>query len=44
MMAISIINMSGNLILIALMIKTERRTLENRRPEQNLTDLLLSNE
>lgn len=46
MMAMSIMNMSGNLILIVLMIKTERRTLENRRPESNhnLNDLLLSNE
>ena len=46
MMAISIINMSGNLTLIVLMIKTERRTLENRRPESshNLNDLLLSSE
>ena len=44
MMAMSIINMSGNLILIVLMFKTERRTLENRRPESNynLSDLLLS--
>ena len=46
MMAISITNMIGNLILIVLMIKTERRTLENRRPEANynLNDLLLSSE
>ena len=46
MMAVSITNMIGNLILIVLMIKTERRTLENRRPEanDNLNVLLLSNE
>lgn len=46
MMAISITNMIGNLVLIVLMVKTERRTLENRRPEanDNLNVLLLSNE
>ena len=46
MMAISITNMIGNLVLIVLMIKTERRTIENRRPEanDNLNTLLLSNE
>ena len=44
MMAISIINMTGNLVLIVLMFKTEKRTLENRRPEasDNLNDILLS--
>ena len=37
--------MIGNLILIVLMFKTERRTIENRRPEvnDNLNYLLLSN-
>lgn len=46
MMTISITNMIGNLILIVLMIKTERRTIENRRPEvnDNLNYLLLSND
>lgn len=46
MMAVAIINMTGNLVLIILMIRTERRTLENRRPETNdyLNDILLSNE
>ena len=46
MMTLSIINMSGNLVLIILMIRTEKRTLENRRPEisDNLDVLLLSNE
>jgi len=38
--------MIGNLILIILMVKTERRTLENRRPEvsDNLNVLLMSND
>ena len=46
MMTLSIINMTGNLILIILMVKTERRTLENRRPEvsDNLNVLLMSND
>ena len=46
MMTLAIINMSGNLVLIILMIRTEKRTLENRRPEinDNLDVLLLSNE
>jgi len=46
MMAVAIINMTGNLVLIIFMIRTERRTLENRRPETNdlLNDILLSNE
>ena len=46
MLVISIVNMLGNLILIVLMVKTERRTLENRRPEanDNLNVLLLSND
>ena len=46
MIAVAIINMSGNLILIILMIRTEKRTMQNRRPETNdyLNDLLLSNE
>lgn len=46
MMTLSIINMIGNLILIILMVKTERRTLENRRPEvsDNLNVLLMSND
>lgn len=35
MMILSIFDMSGNLMLIILMVKTERRTLENRRPEAN---------
>jgi len=35
MMILSIFNMCGNLMLIVLMAKTERRTLENRRPEAN---------
>ena len=46
MLTLSIINMTGNLILIILMIRTEKRTLENRRPEvsDHLNVLLLSNE
>ncbi len=46
MMTLAIINMSGNLVLIILMIRTEKRTLENRRPEisEHLDGLLLSNE
>ena len=46
MMIVAIINISGNLILIILMIRTEKRTLDNRRPETNdyLNDILLSNE
>jgi len=42
---LSIISMAGNLLLIILMVRTEKRTLENRRPEtsDNLV-LLLSNE
>ena len=45
MIALNIISMIGNLLLIILMVKTEKRTLENRRPEtsDNLV-LLLSNE
>lgn len=45
MIALNIISMVGNLLLIILMVKTEKRTLENRRPEtsDNLV-LLLSNE
>ena len=35
MMALSIVNMTGNLILIILMVRTERRTLEMPRPEIN---------
>ena len=45
MMTLSIINMTGNLILIILMVRTERRTLEMPRPEINdHLNLLLSNE
>lgn len=45
MMTLSIINMMGNLILIILMVKTERRTLGNLRPEANDNlAILLSNE
>ena len=46
MMVVSIINMLGNLILIILMVRTERRTMENRRPEasDNINVLLLSND
>lgn len=45
MMTLSIINMAGNLILIILMVKTERRTLGNPRPEPNDNlAILLSNE
>ncbi len=47
MLTLSIFNMAGNLVLIILMIKTEKRTLENRRPEvsdNNLDVLLLSND
>ena len=35
MMTLSIVNMTGNLILIILMVRTERRTLEMPRPEIN---------
>jgi hypothetical protein len=47
MMTLSIVNMTGNLVLIILMVKTERRTLENRRPEvpdNHLNTLLMSND
>lgn len=46
MMGLSIVNMAGNLVLIILMVKTEKRTLMNRRPEvnDNLDGLLQSNE
>lgn len=45
MMTTSIINMLGNLMLIILMVKTERRTLGNLRPEPNDNlAILLSNE
>ncbi len=46
-MILSIVNMTGNLVLIILMVKTERRTLENRRPEvteNHLHTLLASND
>jgi len=32
MMGMACLNISGNLILVILMLKTERRTLQNRRP------------
>ena len=46
MMTLAIFNMAGNLALIILMFRTEKRTLENRRPEAfgNLDVLLLSND
>mmetsp|Transcript_34813 Transcript_34813/g.45820 ORF Transcript_34813/g.45820 Transcript_34813/m.45820 type:complete len:160 (+) Transcript_34813:469-948(+) len=45
MMTLSIINMAGNLVLIILMVKTERRTLDMPRPEPNDNlNILLSNE
>ena len=46
MMTLSIVNMGGNLLLIILMFKTERRTRAKPRPEQsdNVNELLLSAE
>jgi len=46
MLTLAIFNMAGNLVLIILIIKTEKRTMENRRPEvsDNLNVLLLSND
>ena len=46
MMTLCIIDMCGNLVLIILMVRTERRTLDNRRPEayDGLNVLMLSNE
>jgi hypothetical protein len=36
MYSVAIVNISANLVLVILMLKTERRTLKNRRPEYNL--------
>ena len=46
MVTLAIFNMLGNLALIVLMVKTERRTMVNLRPEayENHGALLLSNE
>lgn len=46
MVTLAVFNMVGNLILIVLMVKTERRTMVNLRPEasDNLHGLLLSTE
>ena len=46
MMTLAVFNMLGNLALIVLMVRTEKRTMENRRPEvsDNLNVLLMSNE
>ena len=36
MMAIRMVNIVANLSLVVLMLKTERRTLQNRRPEYDM--------
>lgn len=36
MLVIACINISANLALVVLMCKTEKRTLQNRRPEYDL--------
>lgn len=35
-MTVVIVNLAANLSLVILMLKTEKRTLKNRRPEYDL--------
>lgn len=36
MLTVAIVNLAANLSLVVLMLKTEKRTLKNRRPELDL--------